>query len=256
MIWVSQDVVHQERATPRYRTVAAALRQAIADGRFPVGSRLPTELALCEQYDISRFTARAAVRELESAGLVSRRQRVGTIVVASTADHRFRRDITSVAQLFQYAKDTELRLVYVGRVQLDAALARQFGTTPHVEWIFALGVRRGPPEAASGEPGRPFCITRVYLNPALEGIEALLRNRDGAIYSVIERHYGRAIGRVEQEIQAVTLDADDAANLDAATGEPALRIIRRYFDADGQLLEVADNIHPADRFSYRMQLAQ
>lgn len=253
---MNRNAVENERPAARYRTVASELRRAIADGRYPVGQRLPTELALCEQFGISRFTARAAVRELESEGLVSRRQRVGTIVVAATPDNRFRHDIASVPQLFQYAKDTELRLVYVGRVQLDAALAAQFGTAPHVEWTFALGVRRSDADPARGEPGRPICITRVYLNPVLAGIEPLLRARRGAIYSVIEQHYGRAIGKVDQEIRAVTLDADDAANLDATAGAPALRIIRRYFDAGGELLEVADNIHPADRFSYRIQLAQ
>jgi hypothetical protein len=30
--------------------------------------------------------------------------------------------------------------------------------------------------------------------------------------------------------------------------------VRRYFDADDRLLEVAENIHPADRFTYRMHL--
>ena len=67
---------------PRYLQIAADLKQAIVSGRYPVGARLPTELELCEQFGISRFTAREAVRVLSSAGLVSRKQRVGTIVVA------------------------------------------------------------------------------------------------------------------------------------------------------------------------------
>ena len=50
------------------------------------------------------------------------------------------------------------------------------------------------------------------------------------------------------------LDADDAANLGAQSGAPALRIVRRYYSDDGRLLELADNVHPSDRFTYRMQL--
>jgi GntR family transcriptional regulator len=30
--------------------------------------------------------------------------------------------------------------------------------------------------------------------------------------------------------------------------------VRRYYAEAGQLLEVSDNVHPSDRFSYRMQL--
>ena len=74
------------------------------------------------------------------------------------------------------------------------------------------------------------------------------------MYALIEAEYGIGIERVEQELQAVLLDTDDAANLGAAAGSPALRVLRRYFDARGRLLELAENVHPGDRFSYRMEL--
>jgi len=74
------------------------------------------------------------------------------------------------------------------------------------------------------------------------------------VYAIIEREFAVTIRRVEQDLQSVALDADDAANLGAAPGSPALLIVRRYFDDRGRLLEVAENIHPGDRFTYRMQL--
>ena len=97
-------------------------------------------------------------------------------------------------------------------------------------------------------------MTRLYLNPVLTGIEKLIRERSGAVYAIIERDYGISVERVEQELQGVLLDADDAANLGAPVGAPALRILRKYYSAQGHLLEVAENIHPSDRFSYRMEL--
>ena len=74
------------------------------------------------------------------------------------------------------------------------------------------------------------------------------------MYALIEREYKIQIERVEQDFQAVVLSTDDAANLGAQAGAPALRIVRRYYSDDGRLLEMADNIHPSDRFTYRMQL--
>ena len=62
----------------RYSTVAKDLMQAIASGRYPVGSLLPTEFELCDLYDVSRHTVRAAINQLLNQGLVSRRKRVGT----------------------------------------------------------------------------------------------------------------------------------------------------------------------------------
>jgi len=236
---------------------------AIANGHYPVGARLPTELEMCEHFRISRFTAREAIRVLLTAGLITRRQRVGTVVIATPADARYTHAVSSVGDLFQYAQDTELRLMFIGKLALATDKAAQFGLAQAgAEWVYAVGMRHGSP-APAGSPsggapdaraGRPICLTRLYLSPELRGIEARLRDRKTAVYAIIERDYGVMIHRVEQDLQSIALDADDAANLGAAPGSPALLIVRRYYDDRDRLMEVAENIHPGDRFTYRMQL--
>jgi DNA-binding GntR family transcriptional regulator len=242
---------------PRYLQIARELTAAISGGQYPVGARLPTELELCEHFQISRFTAREAVRVLSSAGLVTRRQRVGTVVIATPADARYTHSVSSVGDLFQYAQDTEMSLMFIGKVALAKDKATQFGAAAGEEWVYAVGMRRESTLAgAKGheQGGRPICITRLYLSPELKGIESKLRERKTAVYAIIEREYGLMIQRVEQDLQSVALDADDAANLGATAGSPALMIVRRYFDDRGRLVEVAENIHPGERFTYRMQL--
>jgi DNA-binding GntR family transcriptional regulator len=243
---------------PLYLRIADDLTRAIAAGRYPVGSHLPTELELCEQFGISRFTAREAVRVLSSAGLITRRQRVGTVVVATPGEARYRHDATTVRHLLKYAQDTELGFVYIGKLALSAQHARDFGVKAGDEWVYAMGIRRearGAGKAAAGSRGvRAICITRLFLNPSLKGIETRLRERKTAVYALIEREYKVVIQRVEQELHAVLLDAEDAANLGVEPGAPGLRIVRRYYSDRGVLLEVADNVHPGSRFSYRMEL--
>ena len=191
------------------------------------------------------------MRVLSSAGLVTRRQRVGTVVVATPDDARYSHDAASLRDLLQYAQDTELRLVYVGRVALSKAQAREFGAEAGAEWIYGVGIRyQGASDAkVNGKAARPFCLTRLYLNPILKGIEAKLRERKTAVYALIEREYRIPIERVEQDLQGVVLDAGDAANLGATAGAPALRIVRRYYSGDGKC-RVADNVHPSERFTY------
>lgn len=240
---------------PIYQRVAAELRRGIADGRYPVGARLPTELELCEQFGISRFTARAAIRLLSSAGLVTRRQRVGTVVIAPPDEARYRHDVRSLPDLFQYAQDTALRIVYIGRIPLTRTQAQDFGAEVGQEWVLAVGLRHDETSAGGGA-ARPLCLTRIFLNPMLQGIEARLAGRQTAVYALIERDYKVTIQRVEQEIQGVVLSADDAASLQCPAGAPALRIVRRYYSDQGELIEVADNLHPSDRFSYRMEMSR
>lgn len=58
------------------------LRSQIADGVWPVGSRIPAEPALTELLGVGRNTVREAVQSLVHAGLLRRRQGSGTYVIA------------------------------------------------------------------------------------------------------------------------------------------------------------------------------
>lgn len=241
--------VVEDETLPRYAQIANRLRRDIVEDRHPIGSRLPTEHELCELFATSRFTAREAIRALLAEGLVTRRPRIGTVVIAKPDSARYAQNAASLPDLLQYARDTTLRFVYIGKLALAPEQARSFGAQPGAQWTYALGVRH------TGEPAaRAMCLTRLFLSPRLEGIGPKLRERSTAVYALIEREYGITIQRVEQELMGAVLDVDEAANLGAEPGAPALRIVRRYYDDAGRLLEVADNLHPSDRFSYRMDL--
>ena len=63
--------------------LAHRLRQAIADGRLPVGSRLPATRVLAADLAVSRGVVTEAYQRLAEAGHVAGRGRAGTIVVAA-----------------------------------------------------------------------------------------------------------------------------------------------------------------------------
>ncbi|MGX7731922.1 MocR-like transcription factor YczR [Rhodococcus sp. 2H158] len=67
---------------PLYRAVAAALRRRIADGRLPVGARLPAERALADALGVSRVTVAAAYSDLRDDGWALTRHGAGTFVAA------------------------------------------------------------------------------------------------------------------------------------------------------------------------------
>ncbi|GLZ11886.1 GntR family transcriptional regulator [Actinomadura sp. NBRC 104425] len=63
--------------------LARRLRHAIADGRLPIGSRLPATRVLAAQLGVSRGVVTEAYRRLGEDGHVAGRGRAGTIVVAA-----------------------------------------------------------------------------------------------------------------------------------------------------------------------------
>ncbi len=71
---------------PKYQTVAVKLRQAIADGQYPAGQKLPSENELVRTTGFSRQTIRQAMALLESEGLTERIRGSGTYVRGHAAN--------------------------------------------------------------------------------------------------------------------------------------------------------------------------
>jgi DNA-binding FadR family transcriptional regulator len=76
-----------EAIEPRrlYRQIADQLRQLIAHGEYPVGSRLPTERELADMLGVSRPTVREALIALEVEGRLRIRVGSGIFVIAQQA---------------------------------------------------------------------------------------------------------------------------------------------------------------------------
>lgn len=79
-------------APPGGRTawLADRLRSAIADGRLPIGARLPASRVLAEELRVTRGVVTEAYRRLAESGQITGRGRLGTVVVAAPAAPRER----------------------------------------------------------------------------------------------------------------------------------------------------------------------
>jgi len=63
-----------------HEAVAEQLRDAVLDGRFPAGSKLPPERELAAEFRVNRTSVREAIKVLEGLGLVHVRQGDGVTV--------------------------------------------------------------------------------------------------------------------------------------------------------------------------------
>jgi GntR family transcriptional regulator len=55
---------------PPYLQVAAILEAEIKGGKYPKGTRIPTESDLVERFEIARSTARRSITRLRDQGLI------------------------------------------------------------------------------------------------------------------------------------------------------------------------------------------
>ena len=64
----------------KYKEIQEELLSQIQDGQFRAGDQIPTENELCEQYQVSRMTARKALDSLTAQGILTRIPGKGTFV--------------------------------------------------------------------------------------------------------------------------------------------------------------------------------
>lgn len=82
---LSPDIFPRLDSTSLRDNIGSSIRQAIMDGYFPPGSRLPTEQQLAMQMGVGRSSVREAVEHLVAIGLVERRRGLGVFVSGAQA---------------------------------------------------------------------------------------------------------------------------------------------------------------------------
>ncbi len=97
--------------------IAARLRQAILDGTYAYGARLPAERELASHFGASRSTVREALRRLEERRLLTRRIGSGTFV-----NYRPSPDGSYIAELTSPLELIEVRLAVEPRIARLAAV--------------------------------------------------------------------------------------------------------------------------------------
>lgn len=82
---VNDETVDRLGIVPIAEQIARFIKNRVQFGTYAPGARLPGELALAEEFEVSRGTIRKALGALEQEGLIARRQGLGTFVPATKA---------------------------------------------------------------------------------------------------------------------------------------------------------------------------
>lgn len=232
----------------RYQRVAQALLAEISGGRYPVGSHLPTEAKLEERFGVSRHTVRAAIRYLRDLGLVSARAGVGTTVRAHSAPQKAVLSMNSVSELLQFTSKTRLQLLEETTVEADARLAELLRCRPGQAWLCFKTLRRLARMPA------PIGVVHTWVRPEFAAIAEDVRASPSIVISLLEKRFGVELSELHQDISPALLSADLARLLGVRARSPALRILRHYYDREGQILQASLGYYPEGRFSYRTRM--
>jgi GntR family transcriptional regulator len=232
---------------PRYVELTGKLLGDIASGTYPVGSSLPGELELAGKYGVGRGTVRAALDQIQSLGMISRRKRAGTRVEASVPPPTgYSPSISSIEELMQYSANTERVIHSIRNLVIDAEQSERLGCPPGTRWMEVQAAR-----IDRLAPAWPVGWFHVYVRAA-DGarIRRRLRQTQDLVCDLICDGTDSVVRQVRQTVSAVGVPAVLAERLGVAPDAHALEFVRQYYDQAGTLIEVSVSIQPADRFRY------
>jgi GntR family transcriptional regulator len=204
---------------PLHRQLFLVLHDEIARGALAPGDALPTEQTLGDQFGVSRITVRRALADLADAGLIERRQGVGSFVRDQPPSRRKAGGGSFMDELRQTEFETEVDIVELDVRAVPKAIIDQLGRE---RGLYVLRVRR---ERRTSEP---LMITEAWLPVDLSDTiteDALLR---APLYRLLA-DAGVELDRVQHEITAEIAGPRNAQLLNTAIGSALMRVNRLAF---------------------------
>lgn len=118
---------------PLWLQIRRSLSLPIVSGRWPSGTRIPTEILLTAHFETSRMTVNKAIQSLATEGLVQRRPRIGTIVTEKARERPVFEIWDPADMVHQSGAHYSYRLIDTEIISSASELSRQFNcneTTP------------------------------------------------------------------------------------------------------------------------------
>jgi GntR family transcriptional regulator len=232
------------RRPPLADHVRSELKQLIVSGEVPVGSRLPSESHLCDQYNVSRITLREAVQGLVQEGYVVRRQGSGTYVT------RRPKLQNSLDTNFSYTEYLEHAGIRAGKKLLSAKAVAAEGATAE-----ALGVEAGTRvvevRRLRTADGRPAVYSIDALPAEIVSVTADRKALRGSLYRLLaqKRH---PVDHGEAVVTPAAADRELAELLDVAAGTLLQHLAQIDYDTGDRAVMYSQEWHVPSVFELRV----
>ena len=218
--------------------VAGALEAEVRAGRFSAGDKLPTEVALSQQFSVSRTVVREAVSRLKSIGLVDSRQGSGVYVREAgipplSFDAHYAQSKGAVVQMAELRRPLEAEVAALAAERRTPADLRRIRRA--IEALDAAGAAGGDGvmedvafhRAVADAAHNPFLLSTLqYLSRFLIGATRVTRANEAR-----RRDFMREV-RHEHGLIADAIAARDAAASRVAASGHMNNLMRRIGQAD------------------------
>jgi DNA-binding GntR family transcriptional regulator len=227
---------------PRYYEIEQALRARIA-GLRP-DDPLPSDAMLCEEFGVSRMTARNAVQRLSQEGLVYRVPGRGTFVAEPPVHRQAGNLLSFTEEMRRRGRTPSSRLLAREVREPGPAEASRLQLDPGEEVIAVRRLRVANDEPVAIEEA----VFRATIAPLIQRADL---ERSSLHDALVEGGHVPTMGRARLGAEAA--GPDDALLLDVAPGSPLLVEKRVIHDQDGNPLELCESRYAGERYGLDVQ---
>ncbi len=229
---------------PLYFQFAQQLQELIETGVLPPGTRLSNEIAMADQFGLSRPTMRQAMQHLVDKGLLARKRGVGTQVVTN----RIRRqvELTSLYEdLVRDKRHPRTDVLSIETLQAGAEVAAALRIDAGSDVVSVRRLRYADDQ--------PIALMHNHLPAGLVELTEEALSQQG-LYPLLRRS-GTDLSTAAQTIGARRATAAEARLLTESRGATLLTMTRTAYDSAGRPVEYGSHLYRASRYSFEMTVA-
>ncbi len=231
-----------------YKEVKEKIIQALSEGKWQAGDKLPVESDLADMYGVSKSTIRAAVGELVDANILVRKQGKGTFVATEKVSRNLYRffhlvDASGkrhypVRQLLSISREAATEKT-IDALQLYRYSDRDVFS---IHMLFKINGRA---------VGRSNPCVPVALFPGLDAKE--FQPDDVSLYSLYHTMYNINVIRVEANVGVSSATPAVARELGVRPQAPLLRIERIAYTYQDVPVEYRTILLDTSEIQYRIE---
>jgi GntR family phosphonate transport system transcriptional regulator len=225
-----------------WRRVADAIEQAIGEGRYTAGSRLPGETEIADAYRVNRHTVRRALAALAERGLVRAERGSGTYVESRRIAYPLRSRTRFSEIVGAGGREPRAQLLGSSLEEAPRTIAKRLEVK--------AGTLLARLETVRSADGIPLSTSTTWMPAARFPDVARIYERQGSMTRTLA-HFGiKDYRRATTEVTASLVEVGDAARLDLMVGRPVLLVDSTDVDLAGTPLLTTHARFAAERISF------
>jgi GntR family transcriptional regulator len=236
--------LQHESSVPLYIQIKEMLEKQIRSGEYAIGARLPSERELAQRYEVSRMTARQALRALAQEGVTYSRVGKGTFVSAPKFNQELQ-SLTSFSEDMRQRGITASSHVISAETHPAAAeIAKRLRLLPGAEIIVLRRVRLAD--------NWPLALETTHIPHHLcPGLLEKHNFEHDSLYEVLRREYNWTLVWADQVIETRLPEESECRVLNLDQKTPILKFTRVTYNEHDEPVEFVRSVYRGDQYRLR-----